>query len=96
MRINQVTLLMALALVSACERKDADLAVATHAFEQRYPSYITRSAKTVKRDDRVMEVALDFEAPDNLKTRGHAALVFHKGRDGSWTINEERINMWPK
>jgi hypothetical protein len=94
--MNLLTSLIALALMSGCTRKDADLAFATHAFEQRYPSYITRSIKTVKRDDKVMEVALNFEAPDNLKPRGLAALVFHKDSDGSWLLQEEKIHMWPR
>jgi hypothetical protein len=96
MRVNILGPLIAIALVSGCNRRAAELASATHAFEQRYPAYVTHSVKSVKRDDSVMEVALQFEAPGNLKPCGLAALVFYKDTDGTWLLQEERIHMWPR
>ena len=80
----------------SCSRRDFALQEATRTFTQRYPNYVLRRAKNVKCDEKVREVALEFDAPDNIKNRGHADLILRREENGSWKVIEERIRMWPE
>ena len=91
-----VLTIFVVSFASGCGRKDSGLDEATSAFKQRYPGYVVRSAKAVKRDERVSEVALEFDAPDNAKNRGRADLILHRDKEGSWTVVEEKIKMWTR
>ena len=98
MRTCIITLLTVFVLVfqSSCARNDSCLEEAAQAFKKRNPNYVIRSAKIAKRDERATEVALEFDAPDNAKNRGHADLSLRRNEEGSWILVEERVNMWTK
>jgi hypothetical protein len=53
---------------SSCGRRDFALQEASRTFARRYADYILRSARNVKQDEKLREVALEFDAPNNVKT----------------------------
>jgi len=47
-------------------------------------------------DGKQKTVEVKFDAPNNLKDRGRASLVFDKQEDDSWKCVQEEISMWTK
>jgi len=68
----------------------------SRSFRQRHPEYVIRGISAKKMDGKQKTVEVKFDAPNNLKDRGRASLVFDKQEDDSWKCVQEEISMWTK
>src|SRR5882672_9802360 len=84
-------------LFSGCSRMSPELEEASRSFIKRQdPQYVVRSITAVKSDSGRKAAEVEFDAPNNLKNRGRASLLFDRQADGSWQCVRSEISMWTK
>ena len=83
-------------IVSGCAHTSPELQQMSQSFSHSHPDYVVRSAKGREISATREAVKIEFDAPDNLKNRGHADLIFDKQADGSWICVSQEISMWTK
>jgi hypothetical protein len=86
--------MLAAMLLLGCSRTSPELQEMSRSFGQRHPEYVLRGISAGKTDGKRKTVEVEFDAPNNLKNRGRASLVFDKQEDGSWKCVQEEISMW--
>ena len=93
----QFRVMIAMALiVSGCAHTSPEVQQMSQSFSHSHPDYVVRSVKGREISVTREAVKIEFNAPANLKNRGHADLIFDKQADGSWTCISEEISMWTK